>query len=63
MDAQLEKEKANLLLFWEEYMAGGFTGNVLTDEAESLFSEVESYMTDDQDIPEVLIRRWMALTY
>lgn len=63
MDVQLEEAKTCLLLFWEEHMAGGFAENALTDEAKSLFSEVEGYMMNDIDIPETLIRRWVALTH
>lgn len=63
MVKQLEEAEANLLLFWEEYMAGGFAKNAFTDEAKALFCEVEDYMMNDLDIPEALVRRWIALMY
>lgn len=63
MVERFEEAKANLLLFWEEYMAGGFAENALTDEAKALFCEVEDYMMNDLDIPETLVRRWIALIH
>lgn len=61
MNMEQNEAKEHLFLFWEEYMAGGFKKNSLTDEAKTLFCEVEGYMTNDEEIPGSLIGVWASL--
>ena len=53
--------RESLELYLGEYLAGGFDVKWLKPDVKAVLDEAEGYLTDDEEFPEGLLKRWDSI--